>query len=488
MDKIVLLCDPDRQLVDIYNDALKGESIQVIGCNDSSKLRTLALNLSPDLILINVEFGSTSGYKLCKSLKQNRLTLMLPVILLSNAPAMEQRQRTMDAGALDLIQRVSSPFFIRERILSLLHGSQRFSMASRMCEYQYRVLVAEDSPSLQQFYEVVLNAENCSVVLCDNGKEAWHILKSDSEFDLVITDLFMPVMDGKELSNLIRSHHEFDQIPIIAITTEQEKPVLYDLLSLGVSDFIQKPFRELELRSRVQAHLRNRVLIQEQFRLNQELIEFSAQLEEKIADRTREIFEANVETIYKLATACDLKDVDTANHIARVKDYVEAFALHLGIDKRTSREYGYSSMMHDVGKLGIPDSILRKPGPLNDAEWEIMRTHPIKGKELLGNRPFYQHASDIAVAHHERFDGSGYPYGIQGKDIPLSARMVSIVDIYDALTSRRPYKEAWTIEAAYQELQTLSGQHLDPFLVTEFLKLGQSGELKRISQRYALAS
>lgn len=488
MDKIVLLCDPDSQLVDIYNDALKGESTQVIGCNDTSKLRTLALNLSPDLILINIDFGSSNGYKLCKQLKQNRLTLMLPVILLSNAPAMEERQRALEAGALDLIQRVSSPYFIRERILSLLHGSQRYSMATRMTDYQYRVLVAEDSPSLQQFYEAVLSAENCIVTLCDNGKQAWDILKCNADFDLIITDLFMPVMDGKELCNLIRSHHEFDQIPIVVITTEQEKPVLYDLLSLGVSDFIQKPFRELELRSRVQAHLRNRVLVQEQFRLNQELIEFSALLEEKISERTREIFETNIETIYKLATACDLKDVDTANHIARVKDYVEAFSLHLGIDKRTAKEYGYSSMMHDVGKLGIPDSILRKPGPLNDAEWEIMRTHPIKGKELLGNRPFYQHAADIAVAHHERFDGSGYPYGIQGKDIPLSARIVSIVDIYDALTSRRPYKEAWSVETAFQELQSLSGHHLDPFLVAEFLKLGQSGELTRISGRYSLAS
>ena len=180
--------------------------------------------------------------------------------------------------------------------------------------------------------------------------------------------------------------------------------------------------------------------------------------------------------------------MDTANHIARVKEYVEAFSLHLGIDEKTAREYAYSSMMHDVGKLGIPDSILRKPGPLNDAEWEIMRTHPIKGKELLGKRSFYQHAADIAVAHHERFNGKGYPYGISGKQIPLSARIVAIVDIYDALTSRRPYKEPWPLEQAYKELQSLSGHHLDPMLVSEFMKLAQSGQLERISQRYAVAS
>ena len=487
MDKTILLCDRDSQLQDIYNSALEGEAIQVVGCNDPDKARNLALNLHPDLILLNTTFNK-NGYRLCKQLKQNRHTLMIPVLMLSDAPNLEQRQRALEAGAIDLVQRISSPFFTRERTLSVLNESQRFSLANRMTEYQYQVLVAEDSPSLQQFYSAVLNELNCHVTLCDNGRTAWQQLKSEHEFDLIITDLFMPVMDGKELCNLVRSHHEFDQIPIIVITTEQEKPVLYDLLNLGVSDFIQKPFREMELRSRIQAHLRNRVLVLEQFNLNQELIELSAQLEEKIAQRTREIFEVNIETIYKLATACDLKDVDTANHIARVKDYVEAFSLHLGIDDRTAREYGYSSMMHDVGKLGIPDSILRKPGPLNDSEWEIMRTHPIKGKELLGLRPFYQHAADIAVAHHERFDGSGYPYGICGKQIPLSARIVAIVDIYDALTSRRPYKDPWPVELAFQELRALAGQHLDPSLVSEFLKLGQSGELDRISQRYAIAS
>ncbi|WP_290577022.1 HD domain-containing phosphohydrolase [Ketobacter sp.] len=487
MDKTILLYDRDSELQGIFSHILAGEPIRVVGCNDPGKARALALNLHPDLILLHTEFNH-NGYQLCQQLKQNRQTLMIPVLMLADAPNLEQRQRATAAGAIDLIQRISSPFFTRERILCVLNESQRYSLTNRMNEYQYQVLIAEDSPSLQQFYSAVLGELNCHVTLCDNGRSAWQKLKGSQEFDLVITDLFMPVMDGKELCNLIRSHHEYDQTPIIVITTEQEKSVLYDLLSLGVSDFIQKPFREMELRSRVQAHLRNRVLVQEQFHLNQELIELSALLEEKIAERTREIYEANVETIYKLATACDLKDVDTAHHIARVRDYVETFSLHLGIDTRTAREYGYSSMMHDVGKLGIPDAILRKPGPLNDEEWEIMRTHPIQGKELLGQRPFYKHAADIAVAHHERFDGSGYPYGIEGKQIPLSARIVAIVDIYDALTSRRPYKEAWPLEQAFQELTNLSGHHLDPFLVAEFLKLGRSGELERISQRCALAS
>lgn len=488
MEKTIILCDTEDQLSDLYCDYLSGENVHIIGCSKPEKLRALTLNVRPDLILINIDLRSTNGYKQCALLKQQQLTMMVPVVLMSDVPNLEQRKHALDVGAIDLIPRISSPFFLKERIHSILHESQRYSMSTRMNEYHYNVLIAEDSLSLQKFYEAVLSSLNCNVTLCDNGSSAWRELKSDHEFDLIITDLYMPGMDGKELSNLIRSHHEFDQIPIIIISTEQEKDVLYDLLSLGVSDFIQKPFREVELRCRVQAHLRNRILIQEQFRLNQELIEVSAMLEDKIAARTQDIFDANVETIYKLATACDLKDTDTANHIARVKEYVETFSLHLGIDKRTAREYGYSSMMHDVGKLGIPDSILCKPGPLNDEEWEVMRTHPIKGKELLGNKPFYHHAADIAVAHHERFDGSGYPYGIKGKDIPLSARIVAIVDIYDALTSRRPYKEPWPLDKSFLELQSLAGHHLDPFLVSEFLKLSETDQLENIRQRYACAS
>lgn len=484
MDKTVILCDPDPKLAGVYKEYLSELPINFIHCDNADKLRTLALSANPNLILINTNLGSSSGYQQCKRLKGNEHTLMVPVILISDAPNMEQRQHAIDAGAIDLITRVCSAYFLKERVHNVLFEHQHYSLVNRIGSYQYRVLVAEDSPSLQQYYDAVLSNLNCEATLCDDGQQAWQVLRKDPDFDLIISDIFMPIMDGKELCNLIRSHHEYDQIPIIVITTEQEKPVLYDLLNQGVNDFIQKPFREMEMQARVKSHLRNRTLIKEQFRLSQELIELSADLENRIEERTKRVFEANIETIYKLATACDLKDTDTADHIARVRHYVEAFSLHLGIDTPTARVYGYSSMMHDVGKLGIPDSILTKPGPLNDAEWEIMRTHPIKGKELLGNQPFYKDAADIAVAHHERFDGSGYPYGISGEAIPLSARIVAIVDIYDALTSRRPYKPAWSVKDSINELQNLAGNHLDPKLVNQFLKLEQTGQLKEIRQQY----
>lgn len=482
--KTVLLCDPDAHLGALYRQHLELAPLELIQCKSPSALRNATLSAQPDLVIISIRQHDGDGFRLCRQLKLNERTLMIPVLLLSDSPNSEERQRAIAAGALDLIPRVPSPAFLQSRLNAVLFDYQTTSLHHRVSEEHHTILVAEDSPSLQQFYEQVLGSMHCHVLLCEDGNSAWQTLQQNPDVDLIIADLYMPKMDGKELCNLIRSHHQYDQIPLVVISTEQEKPVLFDLLNQGANDYIQKPFREEELRARVQAHLRSRHFGKEQFRLNQELIELSAILEDKVEKRTQELFDANVEAIYKLAVACDLKDMDTADHIVRVKEYVETFARYLGLDERTAREYGYSSMMHDVGKIGIPDAILTKPGPLNEQEWQIMRTHPIKGREILGDKPFFRHAADIAVAHHERYDGSGYPYGLKGQQIPFSARIVAIIDVYDALRSRRPYKEAWSDEATCNELQRLAGYQLDPHLVNKFLKLSLTGDLNRIRQAH----
>ncbi len=478
--KTLLLCDADPNLCALYSHYLANLPLQVIQCDNARALRNMAVSARPDLIILNITAGDSDGYRVCRQLKQNERTLTIPVLLSSDTPCGDQRQRAHAAGAIDLIPRLPSPVYLQERIHAVLFEYQTTPLHQRLGDQHYRVLVAEDSPSLQQFYEQVLASMHCDVLLCQDGQSAWKTLHEHDNIDLIIADLYMPRMDGREFCNLVRAHHQYDQIPIIVISTEQEKPVLLDLLNQGVNDYIQKPFRDEELRARVQAHLRSRHFSREQFRLNQELIELSAILEDRVEQRTQELFDANVEAIYKLAVACDLKDMETADHIQRVRAYVETFSRHLGLDERTAREFGYSSMMHDVGKIGIPDSILNKPGPLSAQEWQIMRTHPIKGREILGDKPFFRHAADIAVAHHERYDGSGYPFGLQGSRIPFSARIVAIVDVYDALRSRRPYKQSWDEESTLNELQRLAGHQLDPDLVGKFLQLSQSEELQRI--------
>ena len=482
--KTVLLCDNDPHLCALYNRYLGNLPVRLLACDSPQSLRSVALSTNPALIILNNRFGHDDGYRLCQQLKRNERTLMIPVLLTSDSPTSEQRQRAHAAGAIDLIPRLPSATYLQERLFAVLFDHQTTPLHHRVGSEHYQILVAEDSLSLQQFYEQSLTGPDCSVLLYGDGQTAWKALQRNNDIDLIIIDLYMPGMDGRELCNLIRAHHQYDQIPIIVISTEQEKPVLLDLLNQGVNDYIQKPFREEELRARAKAHLRSRHFSREQFRLNQELIELSAALEDKVETRTQELFDANVEAIYKLAVACDLKDMETANHIQRVRDSVETFSRHLGLDERTAREFGYSSMMHDVGKIAIPDAILTKPGPLTPAEWEIMRTHPVKGRDILGTKPFFHHAADIAVAHHERYDGTGYPFGLAGDQIPLSARIVAVVDVYDALRSQRPYKESWPEEASCNELQRLSGRQLDPHLVDKFLHLAKDGALERIRQSH----
>jgi putative two-component system response regulator len=207
-------------------------------------------------------------------------------------------------------------------------------------------------------------------------------------------------------------------------------------------------------------------------------------LEDRVRERTQDLYDANIETISKLSMVCDYKDVDTGNHIKRVKVYCEELAAAIGMQPESVQRLGYSSMMHDVGKVTTPDDILNKPGPLNASEWSKMRQHTTAGAKILGENSFFAMARDIALHHHERVDGTGYPKGLKGDEIPMAARIVAVVDVFDALLSKRSYKEAWSLEEALAELQSISGTHLDTRLVEVFKKLIEDGDLDYVRKQY----
>ena len=194
--------------------------------------------------------------------------------------------------------------------------------------------------------------------------------------------------------------------------------------------------------------------------------------------------EAGIEAIYMLSVASEAKDEITGSHIERVRHYSEALALRLGLGAQAAEEIGYSSMMHDIGKMHVPDVILKKPGFLSAEEWEVMREHPDRGVAILRDKPFYATARDIAGNHHERWDGSGYPSGKKGEEIPLASRIVSVADVFDALTTRRTYKPAWGDQEALDELRAQSGSSLDPRVVDAFLQLHKSGVVAGIRARF----
>lgn len=206
------------------------------------------------------------------------------------------------------------------------------------------------------------------------------------------------------------------------------------------------------------------------------LKDYSKTLEKRVAERTRELSDANMDTICMLAVACEAKDMDTGAHVRRIQYFSEVMAREVGLAEEEAVRIGYSSILHDVGKIHVPDSILRKEAKLNHREWRTMREHTLVGERILSSQPFFAEARLIARSHHENWDGSGYPDGLAGESIPLSARIVRLVDVWDALVSSRPYKKAWSLEDAKRLIVEGAGVQFDPQLVGAFQALEQRGD------------
>jgi two-component system response regulator RpfG len=282
--------------------------------------------------------------------------------------------------------------------------------------------------------------------------------------DLVLVDYMMPDMDGIEFVKRLRSLPGYEHVPMVMVTVHDDRKVRYAALDAGITDFLTKPVdgRECLARCRNLLTLRRQQLaLEDRRRL----------LEHMVEDATREVREREKETLLRLARAGEFRDEETGYHLIRMSRYSRLIASAIGLDRDEAETIELASPLHDIGKIGIPDGILLKPGALDDAEWAVMRRHPLIGHEILkGSASKYvRMGALIALGHHEKYDGSGYPNGLVGDHIPLCARIVAVADVYDALTSVRPYKLAWSSEEAYDYLLAQRGKHLDPRLVEAFL-------------------
>lgn len=485
MSKRILIIEPSLSIARLYQSQLEYIGLQTQVCDNLNSGMMALQERLPELIICSLELEDGTGIQLCEQLKRSARTVLVPVILLSSQSSDALSEDAFNAGATDFINKSSSLDFILERIKSALFHHCTIPYDSRHDSSSFTILIAEDSPSQQLLYQELIEPLGYRLIQCQDGAEAWDtILFERDRIDLIVSDLHMPRINGEELCHLIRSNAALDHIPIIVVTAINEKDTLTGLLQRGVTDYLCKPFCGEEFVARLRVHLRNRLLFKEQQYLQSELTSINQNLEQLVRQRTEELQEANITTIYKLALACDYKDQDTAFHISRVRHYMEDLALASGVAPDLAHEMGYSSMMHDIGKIAIPDYILNKSGRLTADEWEIMQTHTLKGAEILGDKPFFKVARDIALYHHEKYDGTGYPHGLAGEDIPLVARLIAVVDIFDALTSVRSYKNAWEIQTALEELRELSGKHLDPVLVRQFIGLQESGAFDYIRARY----
>lgn len=354
------------------------------------------------------------------------------------------------------------------------------------------ILTIEDERAIRESFRYYLEDCDYTVLEAENGRIGVEIVKLRRP-DLVLVDLRMPEMDGLEVLAYVTEH--FPVLPILVVSGTGVITDAVEALHLGAWDYILKPVEDLSvLKYAVEKGL-------ERARLIKENREYKERLEAMVQKRTaqleaanKELTETRMQVIRRLGKAAEYKDNETGRHVIRVSLYSLVLAEGMGLDAETAALIFQGSPMHDLGKIGIPDSILRKDGPLDAFEWETMRRHTsmgsrmlepfpaeefdlyrkhtVIGEDILGgsDSPLLEMARKIAAYHHEHWDGSGYPYGLSGEDIPMEARIVSVADVYDALASRRAYKKAFSEERCLELLRELSGTFLDPAIVDVFFQ------------------
>ncbi|MEW5756583.1 MAG: HD domain-containing phosphohydrolase [Pseudomonadota bacterium] len=333
---------------------------------------------------------------------------------------------------------------------------------------QCKVLVVDDSRSMRALLAAYMEAEGYSVCTAENGVAALQAVVAHSP-DLILLDIVMPEMDGYQTVRYLKRNESTRHIPVIFVTAEDDPASRLKGLQAGAEDFINKPIDPNELVARSRNLLRMKVY-------GDLLRDANRVLEQQVADKTREIQSHCLETVATLMRIAEFRDEGTGQHVNRISYYSSELADHLGMDNDFKRQIFYASPMHDIGKLAIPDHILLKNGGLDQSEWAIMKTHTTLGVKMLeGNRsPFLEMGKDIALCHHECWDGSGYPNGLKGEEIPVSARIMAICDVYDALRSNRPYKKALSHASAMYVIskgdERIQPEKFDPEILDTFVQ------------------
>lgn len=350
-------------------------------------------------------------------------------------------------------------------------NARRLSVLRR----QRKVLVVDDESTGRSILtKIIQQAEkDVSVEAFDDPLEALKWLDTNHP-DLIITDYRMPGINGVELIKKIRSKDNCHDIPIMMITVVSEKSVRYDALEAGATAFLTRPIDQIECRT----SCRNLLKLHEQQSIIQDRADWLAR---QVEVATQQIIAREKETLIGLAKAGEYRDEDTGYHVVRMAKYSREIASALGLSEKECDEIEYAAPLHDIGKIGTPDRILLKPGKFEPDEWAIMRQHTTIGHSILSNSQsrYMQTGSIIALNHHERFDGTGYPNGISGKNIPLVARIVSVADVYDALVSSRPYKQPWSNSDAQNYLEEHAGTQFDPVCVEAFFeRIGNIGNIQ----------
>jgi putative two-component system response regulator len=331
------------------------------------------------------------------------------------------------------------------------------------------ILIVDDVPENIDVLNGILK-ERYKIKVALNGVKALEIARAGNPPDLILLDIMMPGMDGYEVCRQLKSNFATRRIPVIFVTAKGDMEDETQGFELGAVDYITKPVSPPIVQARVETQLA--------------LYDQSRMLENRVRQRTAELNESRLQIIQRLGRAAEYKDNQTGLHVVRMSHYSKLIGLAAGMTEAEAELLLNAAPMHDIGKIGIPDRILQKSGQLDDADWQVMRQHPQIGAEILG-----EHSSEllnmarmVALTHHEMWNGQGYPNGLKGEEIPLVGRIVTLADVFDALTTERPYKKAWTIEKTLEFIQRKSGELFDPKLVDIFM--GILPQILEIKEKY----
>lgn len=320
------------------------------------------------------------------------------------------------------------------------------------------ILIVDDTPAGRETLEALLFQQGYQLEFASNGPDTL-VMAEKLLPDLILLDVMMPGMSGYEVCEKLRSNPLLAAVPIVMVTALDDQNSRIEGIEAGADDFITKPFNRVELRARVKSILR--------------LNRYRSLQEEKarLTNALENLHIAYEKTIQGWGRALDLRDDETQGHSRRVAELTEQLATRMNVPDDELIHIRRGAILHDIGKIGIPDHILQKNGPLSEAEWEIMKKHPIYSYNMLSPIGYLQPAIDIPYAHHERWDGSGYPRGLRQEEIPLAARIFAVVDVWDALNSDRPYRSRWAPEKVIAYLKQQSGKHFDPQVLQAFISL-----------------
>ena len=349
-----------------------------------------------------------------------------------------------------------------------------------MNEKTFKILIVDDNPKNIQVIGSILKAVSEYVIgFATNGKQALELLLEAGDYDLVLLDVMMPVMSGYETCKAMKQNERLRETPVIFLTAYNEPEQIVAGFEAGAQDYVAKPFNSKELLARIKTHL-------ELKKNRDDLNSFNARLEGMVKEKIKEVQQTREVTIDCMASIAEYRDIETGLHIRRTQSYIKLLALSLK-DHPKFRNYltneaieliYQSAPLHDIGKVAIPDSILLKPEKLTEEEFAIMKRHALLGSKAIERsekkittNSFLKIAKEIAISHHEKWDGTGYPYGLKGDEIPIAGRLMALADAYDALVTKRVYKSVFPHEKAVQIILEGRGTHFDPDIVDAFLVL-----------------